>query len=84
MFMFHVRGTASTLFMAISRCAEDEMSSFQQRPISSNREEFEMELRDLLTKDVRGTLPSPTELKKADDLISKILALADRYAFTYD
>lgn len=54
-----------------------------QRPLLPGREEFENELRDLLTKDVpadRNGYPSPSAIRKADDLVAKILSLYDRCA----
>jgi hypothetical protein len=59
------------------------MTGFQQRAITEGREQFELELRDLLTKnlpeDAKG-YPASSSLRKADVTITRILELFDRYA----
>lgn len=59
------------------------MSSFQQKALTEGREEFELELRDLLSKDLptdRDGFPKSSELRKADTLVQAILDLFDRCA----
>lgn len=56
------------------------MGSFQQRPIRDQREEFELELRALLTKEAGEREPTTSELRKADGLALRILDLYDKYA----
>lgn len=58
-------------------------NGYQQRAISDGREQFELELRDLLTKDLPSDAagyPMPSALRKADTVIDQILRLYDRYA----
>lgn len=59
------------------------MAGFQQRPITEGRDAFELELRDLLTKDLTEDahgFPMPSALRKADTVIDQILKLYDKHA----
>jgi hypothetical protein len=59
------------------------MAGFQQRAITEGREQFELELRDLLTKDLPEDAkgyPMPSALRKADTVIDQIMRLYDKHA----
>lgn len=56
--------------------------SYQQRPVNDRLEQLELDLRELLTKDLEtGTdgYPMPAVLRKTDKTIDDVMALVKRY-----